>query len=443
MPPKALMLEQILENIPSINYSETSMEESVSRLIDVNFFDVSHILNPFPFYETVWEQDTPIVRLPNTDTFVVFSAGLVAEVCRRTSDFSSAFGEELIGKRAHDPDIEAISGQGWPFAATLMIADPPRHTRTRRLVMAALKKNRIDGMVPAIRSLTIDLVANFIDKGNCEFMSEFAIPFPIEVIKNQIGLGHVSVGKIKSWSDAVADRAAGQIDKDREIECARLILEFQLTMMEEIARRSTSRKDDVLQFLLDARTSEEPPLADDEMLSMLQQLMVAGNETTTNTLGAGMLRVCENPEALHRAQQDPSIIPKLVEEMLRIDSPAQGIWRKTAHETVLGGVTIPAGAMVMCRLASANRDPNVYEDPAAFCPHRSGLNRHMAFGSGIHTCVGHFLARAELQVAFEELLPRLENIRLMDGFHAQYSYNTMVRGPAELQISFETRKIQR
>jgi cytochrome P450 len=414
----------------------------VNRLIEANFFEISHILNPFSFYEMVWEQDTPIVRIPNTDTYVVFSARLIVEVCRRTSDFSSAFGEELIGSRAHDPDIEAISGRGWPFASTLMIADPPRHTRTRRLVMAALKKDRIDGMAPAIRSLTIDLMANFIDKGNCEFMSEFAVPFPIEVIKDQIGLGHVPVGKIKSWSDAVADRAAGQIDKDREIECARLILEFQLTMMEEIARRSTSPKDDVLQFLVDARTSEEPPLSDGEMLSMLQQLMVAGNETTTNTLGAGMLRLCENPEALHQAQQNPSTIPTLTEEMLRIDSPAQGIWRKTAHETVLGGVTIPAGAMVMCRLASANRDPRVYDDPAAFCPHRPGLNRHVAFGIGIHNCVGHYLARLELQVAFEELLACLRNIKLTDGFRAQYNYNTMVRGPAKLQISFERRKIQ-
>lgn len=412
----------------------------MNQAVEANFFKPEHILDPFPFYEKMWEQDTAIARIPDTDTYIVFSADLVREVCKRTGDFSSEFGDELIGKRAQDPEIKAISDQGWPFAATLMIADPPRHTRTRKLVMAALDMKKVGAMASSIRSVAIGLMSTFIDKGSCEFVSEFAIPFPIQVIKHQIGLGHVPIAKIKSWSDAVADRAAGMIDKEREIECARLILEFQLTMMEEVERRTTAPKEDVLQFLLDARTGEDPPLSDEEMLSMLQQLMVAGNETTTNTLGAGMLRLCENPDMLELGRKDSSMIGKLAEEMLRIDSPAQGIWRKAARETVLGDVTIPAGAMLMCRLASANRDPNIYQDAADFCPRRSGLNRHMAFGSGIHVCVGHFLARSEVKIALEEFSSRFKNVRLVDGFRPEYTYNTMVRGPTELWISFDQRK---
>lgn len=413
----------------------------MNQPVEANFFDEGHILNPFPFYEMVWEKDIPVVRIPDTDVYVVFSADLVREVCRRTADFSSDFSRDIIGKRADDPDVKAISCKGWPFASTLFTADPPLHTRTRKLVGTAMDKKSVDAIAPEIRSLTIELIEGFLDKGRCEFLSEFAIPLPITVIRKQIGLEHISIEKIKTWSNAVADRAAGLISKERELECARLIVEYQHTMMEEIDRRRTSPKRDVLQFLLDSRANEEPPLTDEELLSMLQQLMVAGNETTTNALAGGILRLCASPETLSRIREDPSIIAKIVDEILRIDSPAQGIWRKTPRETELGGYTIPAGATIMLRLASANRDPKVYQNPAEFCPHRSGLNRHMAFGSGIHTCVGHFLARAELNIAFQEISSRLDDIRLSEGFKPSYDYNTMVRGPTELQISFGKRRV--
>lgn len=409
----------------------------MNKPIEANFFDQQHILDPFPFYEGILGSDIPIAKLPGTETYIIFSAALVREVCRRTSDFSSDLSKDLIGKRADDPDVRAVSEQGWPFTSTLMTADPPLHGRSRKFAMAALSKKKIDSIAPEIRSLVTGLIDGFIDKGQCDFVEEFAVPLPVNVIRNQIGLGHVPARRIKMWSDAVADRAAGMIDKEREIECARLIVEFQHCMYDEICRRRTSRENDILQFLLDASAEEEEPVSEEEMLSVLQQLMVGGHETTTSSLAGGMLLLCENPEIFDRAQRDSSMMAGLIEETLRLVTAAQGVWRKVKSDTELGGIAIPAGAMIMCRLGSANRDPSIFEDPAQFCPHRSGLNRHVAFGSGIHVCVGHFLARAELAIAFTELLTRLRNVRLANGFQPPYGYNTMIRNLTKLSILFE------
>ena len=150
-----------------------------------------------------------------------------------------------------------------------------------------------------------------------------------------------------------------------------------------------------------------------------------------------MIRMLANPGSIERAIADPSYLVGAVEEILRLESPATAVWRIAARDTEIGGVPIPEGSAVMVRLSAANRDPAVFEDPNAFCPMRSGLNRHVAFGSGIHTCVANQLARVEMKIAFEELFRRLKNIRLKDGFRPKYPHSVLLRGPHAVEIQFD------
>jgi cytochrome P450 len=166
--------------------------------------------------------------------------------------------------------------------------------------------------------------------------------------------------------------------------------------------------------------------------------MVAGNETTTSTLAGGLLLLLRNPDQLQKVRTKPELIPNMVEEMLRMESPSAGLWRVIKKDTELAGVKLPAGSMAMVRFAAANRDPAKYEDPDRFDVERKNARTHLAFGRGIHICVGNMLARKELVVAFQELLKRLDDIHLIkDKNDYQHVPNMLLRGLKHLHIGFK------
>jgi cytochrome P450 len=407
-------------------------------LDQVNFFDPELLEDPFDFYQAAIAQ-APVFHLPGTNIYLVLSYDLVMEATGRVEDFSNNFGALLAGKRSEDPELKAILDQGWPQRDTLLTADPPAHTRFRKLVSLAFSMKRVDAMEPYIRSIASDLIDGFAAKSACEFVRDFAVPLPVAVIAEQIGMTRADTPTVKRWSDAFADRLGGLASKERELECAREVVEFQHFMKGKLDERRANPTDDLLSDLVNARVEDERPLDDAELLSILQQLMVAGNETTTSTLAGGLLLLIQNPEQMAKVRTDPSLIPNMVEEMLRLESPTAGLWRVVRRDTELGGVAIPAGSMLMLRFAAANRDPSKFEVPDAFDVARRNANRHMAFGRGIHVCIGNMLARKELTVDFQELLARLEGIRLDDGNDLRHVPNMLLRGLSRLAIRFEAR----
>jgi cytochrome P450 len=229
------------------------------------------------------------------------------------------------------------------------------------------------------------------------------------------------------------------VPRERELQCAREVVEFQHAIKAQMDLRRAQPTDDLLSDLVHAEVDGERSLDDGELLSIVQQLLVAGNETTTATLAEGIILLARNPCELAKAQADPKIIPNMVEEMLRLASASSGIWRVMKADAELGGVTLPKGAMVMMRYAAANRDPERYDEPDRFLADRANARTHLAFGRGIHMCVGNMLSRKEMTVAFEELLPRISGITLTDEAAIAYPPNMMLRGPVSVPVRFEQR----
>ncbi|RMF11418.1 MAG: cytochrome P450 [Alphaproteobacteria bacterium] len=407
------------------------MEETLK---DFNFFDPNIIEDPYGFFE-IARREAPVYRLPDTDMFLVTRYDLVLEAVKRPEDFSNKFSRLLEGKQADDPEVRAILEEGWPQVDTLLTNDPPEHKRFRALVNKAFTAKRVDQMEGYITEVVDRLIDSMVDKGECDFVADFAVPLPVTVIADQLGVPREDIPLVKEWSDAFADRLGGMISRERELETARQVVDFQKYMCETIKDRRANPKDDIVSDLVHAREEGERSLDDTELLNVIQQLLVAGNETTTNALAGGMLLLLRHPDQMERLREKPDFIANMVEEVLRMESPTAGMWRIVTRDTTLGGVPIPAGAKLFLRFDAANRDPEKFEDGERFNIERRNAKTHLAFGQGIHFCVGAMLARKEMNVAFRQLLSRLKSITLQPGRNDFLHHpNIMLRGLKHLYI---------
>lgn len=403
-----------------------------------SLFAPQTLVDPFDYYREAHAAGTRIEHLPEMNTFVVFSYDLCSEATARTEEFSNNFGA-LMG--ADDPEINAILAEGWDNPPTLLTADAPVHTRNRKLVNLAFSAPRVNAIEGDMRTKSIELIEAMADKGACEFVEAFAIPLPVTMIAQQIGLDN-DIDQVKRWSDAAVDRFSQLADRQRELECARSFVEYQKYMKSKIDERRANGGDDLLTDLVEARVEGETPLTDEEIMSIMQQFMVAGNETTTSTLAGGLLQLIRNPDQMEKAKaaaggRNPKLIQNLVEEALRYETPTAGMWRVVLRDTELGGIAIPKGAMLQLRYAAANRDPTRFENPDKFDVERQNARAHLAFGKGPHMCVGNMLSRKEMFVAFDELLERLTDFSIADEGAITILPNILLRGVTRLPIRFK------
>ena len=341
---------------------------------------------------------------------------------------------------AEDAEVQAIisAGQGWPERDTLLTNDPPEHGRFRKLVNSAFSKKRVDILAPSIERDVEALIDGFIDRGSCDFVTAFAAPMPLRVIAKLLSFGDDQTDLLKHWSDAFSDRLSGVAARDRLLECTRIILQYQHHMSAKIDHCRDHPEDSMLSDLVHAKVGGERSLDKSELLTICHELLVAGNETTANTLSGGLLLLLTHPEELRKVRDNPQLIPNMVEEMLRCTAPAQAMPRVVTRDTELGGVSIPAGSQLLLRYISANRDGAIFDQPERFFIDRSDADRHLSFGQGgKHVCIGLMLARRELAIAFERLLVRLADLRLeIAEADVEYPPNMLLRGVKSLPISF-------
>ncbi|MBY0342513.1 MAG: cytochrome P450 [Sphingomonadales bacterium] len=406
-----------------------------------NVFAPETLIDPFDYYRAIHEAGIAIEHLEGMNTWVVYSYDLCSEAAAKPEVFSNDF-TALMGREA-DEDIQAILAEGWPDLPTLLTADHPVHTRNRKLVNLAFSAPRVNAIEADMRQKSIELIEAFADRGKCEFVEEFGVPLPVAMIAGQIGLED-DPKRVKRWSDAAVDRFSQMVDHQRKLECARSLVEFQHYIKGLIDDRKANGGNDLLTDLVEARIEGEKPLEDPEIMSLMQQFMVAGNETTTSTLAGGLLQLIRNPDQMAKAKaaaggRDPKVLMNLVEEALRYETPTAGMWRIVKQDTELGGVAIPAGAVVQLRYAAANRDPSKFPDPDRFDIERANARTHLSFGKGPHMCVGNMLSRKEMLVAFDELLERLDNFAVADEKEIRILPNILLRGVTHLPITF-TRK---
>jgi cytochrome P450 len=404
------------------------------ELADTNIYDPAFSADPFTFYQTA-HKSAPILYLPALESWLITGADEITTVCSRIEDFSNDISSLLSGIRAKNPAVKNILNQGWPQVQVLLMSDPPDHARYRRLVGLAFSASRVSAIEEKIRQFSRQILDSIPQIDAWDFIHHYAIPLPVAVIADQLGFSNAERDKVRIWSDAFTDRLGGMIDETREIACAKAVIEFQHAMKVKIDQRRSEQFDDLLGDLVTAASEGDAPLTDAEILSVIQQLMVAGNETTTSALTEGLKLLITHPEQMQLLRDQPDLMKNAVEEILRLASPVAGSWRIATKDTTLNGHAIKRGEKLMIRLAAASRDPSRFSSPDNFDITRANAKLHFAFSRGIHTCLGNMLARKEIMVALEHLLARFRSIELSEPVEAlTYTPNVMLRGLASLTI---------
>lgn len=414
---------------------------NVKNPSDFNFFDEAVLNCPYDFYESL-QAKAPIYQLPDTNIFMVTRHADIKELLKDTATYSNNFNHLLKGPEPAQEVLD-IYAKGWDPVDTMITSDPPRHKVYRTLVNKVFSASRVDAMESYMENIVHELIDAFIERGECDFIREFTTPLPVYVIADQLGVSRDAMGDFKKWSDSFASRLSQLATPEEELEDAQNIVAFQHFFADIIAKRRQEPHDDMISDLVnttikDPDTDEERPLNMEELQSILQQLMVAGNETTTSAITGGMLSLVNNPTQMRRLQENPDEIQNAVEEILRMESPSAGLWRIVKKDSEVHGVQIPKDSLLMLRYHAANRDRALFEEPNTInvCRHNAG--EHLAFGRGIHFCPGAMLARKEMIVAFKALLSRLDKIAVVEGkSDLDYWPNIVLRGLKGLYISFE------
>lgn len=310
-------------------------------------------------------------------------------------------------------DIDTFSsefGQGPRFTPPAgMLSDPPQHTLFRGLVQQAFTPRAIDALSGRIEQLADELLDDCARRGDFDLHDDFAFPLPVIVIAEMLGVPAGDLHLFKHWSDA----SVAAMGSERPQAYA-----ADLAAMADYLRDRVhdARRADAPESLIRALVQAEADgrrLADDEILSVLTQLLVGGNETTTSLITNAVWRLLERPALWRRLADDVSLVPAAVEESLRFDPPVLGLFRNTTRPVALHGVEIPAGSKVMLHYGAANRDPAVFADADTFSLDRPP-KRHLAFGLGVHFCLGAQLARLEGRIALTRLVTRFPDLTLLD-----------------------------
>ena len=323
-----------------------------------------------------------------------------------------------------------------PFARarTMLTADPPEHTRLRGLVSKAFTPRAVQALRPRIQEIVDELLGGVIESGRMDVIRDLAYPLPVIVIAEMLGVSPADRDQFKKWSDEIAATTGGPLVPSEVLERARRsaveLADYFGVVIEE---RRREPRDDLISALI-AAEEKGHVLSQDDLMATLILLLVAGNETTTNLIGNGMLALLRHPDQMQELREAPSLIQTAVEELLRYDGPVQATGRVAMEDLEIGGKQIEKGQFVLTLLAAADRDPAQFPNPDELDITRRE-NRHVAFGYGIHFCVGAPLARLEGQSAISTLLQRIPSLRL-ETDDLQWGGSFILRGLKSLPVAF-------
>ena len=381
--------------------------------------------DPYPEYAKLRERD-PVHRSRLANAWVFTRYTDVDAILRDHRNFSSDPRKRELSKRQR----AALPS---PDDYTMLFLDPPDHTRLRSLVNKAFTRRAINALEPNVRALLQGLLDGVEDPASgFDLMEAVAHPLPVIVIAEMLGVPPEDRARFRVWSNQRARLLEPTISqKEREVaaEAAKALDEYFTPVIET---RRAAPQEDIISALAQAEEAGDT-LTEREMLTMLRLLLVAGNETTTNLIGNGMLALLRHPDQLERLRADPSLIPAAVEELLRFDSPVQTDFRGAVRDCEVNGFPVRQGQGVITLLGAANRDPEAFEHPDRLDVGRAGGN-HLSFGRGIHHCLGAPLARLEGRIVLETLLERFSSMRLLSERPA-FRNSVVLRGLRSLPVA--------
>ncbi len=383
----------------------------------IDLFSPEARRNPYPAYDQL-RRLAPVAQDPGTGFWMAFSYDAVKRVLQ---------------------DHEAFSSRHGP-ADWMIFLDPPRHSKLRALVAQAFTPRSVANLEPRIRELSRELLDPMIERGAMDLATDFAVPLPMMVIAEMLGIPVADRPRFVRWNDAILAMSysvvgAGETARAAAAEFTVVTGEMSVYLAELLEHRRSAPGDDLLTRLLHAELDGER-LNHHEILAFFQLLLLAGSETTTNLINNAILCFLDHPDQLARLGAEPGLLPSAIEEVLRYRAPLQWMYRVPTRAVDFDGQTIPAGKLMLAMIGSANRDPLQFQDADRFDITRDP-NPHLAFGHGIHFCLGASLARLESRVALTELLWRLKGLALASDEPWEPRPGLHVHGPTRLPIRFE------
>jgi cytochrome P450 len=378
-----------------------------------NPFSPEVIADPYPYYAEL-RRESPVHLVEPFGFWAVSRYHDVVTVLKNNRTFSSA----------------AMGGVTPGGGRTVINTDPPDHTRLRNLVNRAFTPRMVGDLQPRIQEVTDELLDAAAGGSAFDLVEDLAIPVPVIIIAEILGVDSARRHDFKRWSDNLVLGGIARSDAERAA-IQTSMQEFRDYFSAAIDERRREPKDDLISSLV--RAEENEALSADEVLAFTVLLLIAGNETTTNLISNAVLALLDHPDQLAKVQSDLSLVPNLVEEALRYDSPVQCLFRVTTKDVELAGTKIPRGARIMPLYASANRDERRYPDPDRFDVTRNAQG-HLAFGYGAHFCLGAPLARLEARVVLETLIRRFSKIERSGG-PVERIYSFLLRGLKHFPLS--------
>jgi cytochrome P450 len=400
--------------------------------VDTDFDPLSahYLADPFAVLATL-PSETPVFYAPSIGYYVVTRHADIERVFRDSATFSAAAAQLPLVELTPEAAQILLVG-GYKPQPTMVSLDEPAHSRLRRPATRAFTVKRVDDMAPTIRATTRKLLDAVEDSSEFDLIAALAFPLPAYTIFSLMGVPQQDWAQLKEWCRSRAALAWGRPAADEQGELARGMADYRGYVRELVAAKVTAPGDDLASDLLAIHDEDPERLSYEEVASILFTLSFAGHETTTNLIGNAVRRVLENPTRWQRLVANRELIPAAVEETLRFDTSVP-VWRRiTTRPVTLGGVDLPEGAKVFLWLAAAGRDSAVFPDPDHFDLDRSNADQHLAFGKGLHYCLGANLGKLETRLALEELTSRFPDLRLVAGQRIPFHPNISFRGPQKL-----------
>jgi cytochrome P450 len=360
--------------------------------------------------------------------------GLPVWMVTRYDDVLAALSDPRLSNDPHHASALTEVMRGDFLSRSMIGTDPPEHRRLRRLVSKAFTARRVEGLRPRVQEITDALLDRISPRGSADLVAEFALPLPVTVIGELLGVPEADRDRFRTWTDEMLDRPFDYRSDMARVTASRERMHGYLGEM--VAAKRAHPADDLLTDLVEA-TDEGERLNTQELLAMAFLLLIAGYVTTVSLIGNGTLALLRHPDQLDRLRADPSLVPQAVEELLRFDGPVNpGLTRYALEDLEIGGVRIPRGEMVLLAIAAADRDPDRFPAPDKIDV-GSADPGHLAFGHGVHYCLGAPLARLEGQVAFAALLARLPDLALAaQPEQLRWTGGGILRGLRQLPLTF-------
>jgi len=395
------------------------------------FLDPDFLQCPYPLLKQIRE-GAPVMFMEPMNLFLVSGYEVARTVLMDPARFSN---EVRASGREGNAEAQRIVDEGGygRNRRSLQNADQPIHTAHRSLVNEAFRPTRIRQMSDYVDGIVDELIDNIVANGGvADVVHDFAIPLPLIVIADQLGVPRDMYRTFKRWSDAwLGGLGAAQTD-EQMIADAHLVVEMQKYLAARIDERRANPKEDILSDLAAAQIGGEP-LDTGRILGIVEQLLVAGNETTTNGIAAGLHLLATQPRLHSRLRDSAELVGEFTEEILRTEAPVQGLFRRVVEDTELEGVALPKDSVVMVHYGSANRDEVKFPWADEFNLDRPKKGAHIAFGSGIHHCVGSELARVEMRAGFAAFTSRFTALVLLDD-EVPYHPTFALRGIESLNV---------